>query len=152
FTDEFTITRGGRTPVRVTLDRAAAVRKADEPAVLVGHTGPVIGLAVAPDGAVLASGSRDGTVRLWDARTGQPRRTLAGHTTGLTWLAFSPDGRTLGGGAAESWEAVLWDVGTGEVRQRLPRQSGRVRSVAFSPDGTAVAVAYGGLDNTVKVW
>ncbi len=43
-----------------------------------GHTGPVIAVAVAvaPDGSWLASGSRDGTVRIWDAATGQARARM----------------------------------------------------------------------------
>ena len=47
---------------------------------LKGHTNGVFSVAFSPDGARLASASRDGTVKLWDAATGQELRTLKGHT------------------------------------------------------------------------
>ena len=56
------------------------------------HTGPTNVLAFSPDGKMLASGSTDKTVQLWDATTGDPLATLTGHKNGITALAFSPDG------------------------------------------------------------
>ena len=85
---------------------------------LVGHTEPVDSVAFSPDGATLASGSRDRTVRLWDVLTWKPTRTLAGHTDSIDAIVFSPDGSTL---ASKSRDKIirLWNVHTGEPLQTL---------------------------------
>ena len=51
-----------------------------EIALLTGHTDWVTSVSFSPDGNTLASGSRDNTVRLWDATTGARKRILTGHT------------------------------------------------------------------------
>jgi WD40 repeat protein len=45
---------------------------------LKGHTGPVTSVSFSPDGNRIASGSRDNTIRLWDASTGEELHTLKG--------------------------------------------------------------------------
>jgi WD40 repeat protein len=56
---------------------------------------------------ILASGSRDETVRLWDVATGYPRATLTGHGGWVTAVAFSPDGTMLASGSYDR-TVKLW--------------------------------------------
>jgi WD40 repeat protein len=58
---------------------------------------------------MLASGSGDQTVRLWDVKTGQARATLEGFAKSVTSVAFSGDGTLLAAGSADA-TIKLWDV------------------------------------------
>ena len=123
---------------------------------LKGHRAEVYSVAFSPDGNMLASGAEDDTVRLWDAVTGEHKRTLIGHTstvyghTGSVYsVAFSPDGMILASGSADQ-TIRLWDVATGEHKRTLTGHTGQIKSVAFSPDGTTLVS--GSADFTIRLW
>ena len=93
--------------------------------VLRGHRGEVNVIRFSPDGKRAATGSDDGTVRLWDTATGQEIVTLKGDTTGVRGgppdvesVAFSPDGRLLAT-AGRDRTARVWDLKTGQEVIRL---------------------------------
>jgi eukaryotic-like serine/threonine-protein kinase len=112
-----------------------------------GHTGPVNGVAVSPDGKRIVSGSYDQTVKVWDAATGQLTRTLKGHTSGVVCVAF--DGRRVVSGSEDGMIKV-WDAATGQETLTLRGQTGQVNPAALSPDGKRIASA--SADATVRVW
>ncbi len=82
----------------------------------------VYGVAFAPDGKSFATGSEDGSVRLWDPGTGKVLATLRGSSLSVRALAFSPDGKTLAvanGGDKAGGRITLWDPATGKERLRI---------------------------------
>ena len=86
-----------------------------ERAVLTGHTGGAVAVAVAPDGSWLASGGGDRTVRIWDAATGKERAVLTGHTGTVTAVAVAPDGSWLASGGGDR-TVRIWDTATRHAR------------------------------------
>lgn len=78
-----------------------------------GHTAVVVSVVFSPDGRLLASGSEDDTIVLWNVNTGVKKKTLHGHKDYVSSVAFSPDGQLL---ASTSGDGTmrLWDANTGQ--------------------------------------
>jgi WD40 repeat protein len=104
-------------------------------------------MAQSPDGAMIAVGVEDRSVRLWDVKTGRERRTLRGHRDLVNSIAFSPDGKRLATGSYDK-SVRVWDVQTGDGRV-LSGHVGPVWTVAWiGPD----QIASGSSDGTVRLW
>jgi WD40 repeat protein len=114
---------------------------------LKGHSVWVYAIAISPDRKTLASGSYDGSIKVWDLHTGQLLRTINAHATAVESLAIS--GNILVSG---SWDnrVKLWNLAKGELIRTLPKHSDDVKSVAISSDGKILASA--SWDKTVKLW
>ncbi len=113
------------------------------PDALKGHTDSVNAVAFSSDGATLASGSSDGTVRLWDVARRELLGILRGHSFPVMAVAFSNDGTLVSG---SSYDIKLWDMTT---RNEIATLVG-IAPVAFSPDGTLLASGSG--NNMIALW
>ncbi len=148
--------------------------------VLRGHTDWITSVTASPDGTLLASASRDRTIRLWQ-RDGTPLKTLSGHSGWVNRVRFSPDGQSLAS-ASEDGTVRLWqrdgtplkvlgqtadqatdqmtDQATDQVTDQLPSQSPdrsspqtavvRITDLAFSPNGQSLATTRA--DGTFSLW
>lgn len=109
---------------------------------LAGHRGSVADLSVSPDGTLLASASKDGTIKLWDLASGRERALLTGHQGEVRAIAFNPASGMLASGG-EDRTIRFWDPESGQVREQI-QAHGEVESLAISPDGTILAWAASG--------
>ena len=120
---------------------------------LMGHNNAVSALAFHPQGKVLASGSNDCTICLWDLDSSEdpPAVTpLQGHHMSVSALAFSPDGDRLVS-SSDDGTVRVWQVATGEcIRILNGHRQGSISAVAFSADNRTIAS--GSLDCTIQLW
>lgn len=114
---------------------------------LIGHTDSVMSVTFSPNGQIIASGSKDKTVKLWK-RNGKLLKTLAGHQAWVNSVSFSPDGKMLAS-ASDDGTVKLWSS-KGVLLRTINAHNNWVLGVSFSPDGQTIATA--GYDNMVKLW
>ena len=116
-----------------------------------GHGQGVLTVNFSPDGKLVASGSYDTRILVWDASTGRKALgPLKGHTSWVTTVAFSPNGKYLVSGSLD--ETIrIWDVTTGNpLFHVFEGHDRRVTEVKFSPDGNYIVSCSD--DATIRVW
>ncbi|WP_052889574.1 WD40 repeat domain-containing serine/threonine-protein kinase [Thermogemmatispora carboxidivorans] len=116
-----------------------------------GHQGPVTALAWSPDHVILASASRDQTVRLWDVRTGASLLVYTGHQSEVQALSWSPWGVYIASGSADGF-IHIWDADTGQLQRSYQGHKGAVNALAWSPQSDSVRLASAGDDGSVSIW
>jgi WD40 repeat protein len=115
-----------------------------------GQSDFVSATAWSPGGLLVATGSWDKTVRVWNAKTGDLLTTYTGHSELVDALAWSPNGRYIASG---SWDHTvqLWDAFSGQPIWPHPAyMDAEVSSLSWSPNGQYIAV--GSWDHTVRIW
>ena len=111
-----------------------------------GHAGPITSLALRKEADVLATGSIDGTVRLWRTGKDQPAKVIK--APGKRVLCVTLSGERLA--FADDTGAVVLCDASGEIIKTIPGNGTPVWQVAFSPDGKSLAVAAG--DRMVRLY
>ena len=132
--------------VSVTLQQA--VYGVQERNRLIGHESYINIATFSPDGEIIASGSNDNTIKLWD-REGKLTKTLSNHTDSVSSISFSQDGKLFASGSYDI-TVKLW-TRDGQMVKDFPKEhTKRINTVSFSPDGQMIAS--GSHDKTVKLW
>ena len=116
---------------------------------LLGHTDWVGSVAFSPNGSLLASGSGDYKIRIWDTSNWNEVHTLTGNNSWINSVTFSPDGSLLAFGS-EDKTVRIWDTSSWLAVQNLTGHTGEVVAVAFSPNSSLLAS--GSVDQSVKIW
>lgn len=122
--------------------------------VFVGHTDDVLDIVFSPDAALIATSSKDDTVRVWDATNGTLLQTLTPHTDWVVMVRFSPAGDKLIS-ASRDGTARVWNTSTWLELSYSPitHPGGLlldINTAEFSPDGTLILTA--GDDDTARIW
>jgi WD40 repeat protein len=107
---------------------------------LTGHSGPVNLVAFSSDGKLLASGSADSTVKIWDVATGQLITTLSGYGGKITGLAFNPKNNNLFSVSAYG-PVKVYDVAKQQQLTSIANSIRYSNTLAFSPDGNTLVTA-----------
>ena len=116
--------------------------KQDPDRVLEGHQGPIVALAISPDGATLASASWDRTIRLWPLAGGAPQ-VLEGHQQSVNGVAFTPDGTAI---VSAGYDATvhIWRLNEPTSPPVVPLPT-PLNAVTVSPEGDIIAAGSDGM-------
>eukprot|EP01063_Lacrimia_lanifica_P008208 TRINITY_DN152_c0_g2_i6.p2 TRINITY_DN152_c0_g2~~TRINITY_DN152_c0_g2_i6.p2 ORF type:complete len:319 (+),score=137.56 TRINITY_DN152_c0_g2_i6:57-1013(+) len=115
-----------------------------------GHSNFVQDVQISSDGQYGLSASWDGTMRLWDLKTGASPFRFAGHSKDVMSCAFSPDNRQIISGSRDK-SLGIWNT-LGEMKYQQKHHSDWVSCVRVSPNPVSPLIVSGGWDKTVKVW
>jgi WD40 repeat protein len=116
---------------------------------LEGHTDEVCSLSYQPNGNLLASGSKDCSIILWQTSTGDCWRLLEGHSTSVISLNYSADGSLLFSGDGYGTLRV-WETNTGYCLQKIATDSCGITSQSFNPNSEQLASGH--QNGAIKLW
>ena len=114
-----------------------------------GNSQSALAVAFSRTGQSIMVGRRNGSIELWDSRTGEMRTSLGGHLRGTTSLAIHPNGRWLASSGSDR-TVKIWDLSSGEALQTLTGHSQTIFSIAFDETGDRLASC--DFDAVTKIW
>jgi WD40 repeat protein len=115
---------------------------------LQGHRKEVLSVTFSPDGQLIASGSADRTIRIWDLK-GNVKTEFSAHEDRVMSVAFSPDGRYIVSASYDD-SICLWDINGNEIWRK--KFDNKVRSISFSPIENFPLIVSGSRDGTIQFW
>lgn len=116
---------------------------------LTAHSHIVTGLIFCPDNQTLITSSRDGTIKLWQWKTGKLIQTIKEDTGAIYAIALHPNGEIIATGSEDN-TLRLWHLASGKLLGIFTSHTLPINAVAFSPDGQTLVSA--SQDKTIKVW
>ena len=116
--------------------------------ILDGSSTDILALAFSHDGSMLASSARDGTIHIWEPRTGELLNKIQ-TTGGVSSLAFSPDNLLLASGYQDG-SVLLWDLASGEPSHGFAGDHGAIVKIQFEGKGSNLSAL--GTDGSLLSW
>ena len=109
---------------------------------LEGHSKTINSESISPNGKILASGSNDNTIKLWNLYTGQEIRTLTGHNYAVYEVCISPNGQILAS-VSTDYTIKIWNIDTGQEIDTLTdyKEKSDIK-INFSSDGKILCISY----------
>lgn len=119
-----------------------------------GHRLPVLTADVDPTSTLLASGSNDRSILVWDIEKGYSTHNFRGHESIITCVRFQPDSTMVQrlASASEDGNVRLWDLVSSSLLISINEHYSTVTSIIFSNDASGYYMITGGRDKVLNIW
>lgn len=135
-------------PSRKKLDPSEWIPRPPEKVCLLGHRNVINSVNFHPIYQLVATGSDDAQIKLWDSESGELSGTLKGHTDSVQDVAFDPSGKTLAS-CSNDMSIKLWDISALQCTKTLQGHEHSIHSLCYTPSGMLVSASR---DTCVKFW